>query len=144
MIRRSVRSDNDFIRKYDEFTGDRKVESMRAELFVYILENNPVGYITISNNLFLNYPMISYLCVQPEHRRKYIATKLISHIRELYHGCPIWVTTEEWNQPMKDLLLKNGFGESGALKFLNKDGSRECFYVNNPIFPSSNNIDIQQ
>lgn len=128
-IRMARKSDFPQINEWDEFWGDRRQEMQRGEIYVADFRGECLGYLRITRNEFLNYPLIAVVCTKPSYRRTGIALSLIKHIESIFNGLRIFSTTEVTNQEMIALFYKSGFQQSGFIDCLNSDGSRELIFT---------------
>lgn len=132
MIRYGKIEDLDQIELFDEFGGDRKSEILTKSLNVYILDNQVLGYISIiEKSCLCNHMLISYLCVDPEYRRRSIASKLLTQIEQNNNNKRIFISTESNNPIMLSLIKKREYTLSGSLSGLNSDGSNEVYFHKN-------------
>ncbi|HET6251315.1 MAG TPA: GNAT family N-acetyltransferase [Tepidisphaeraceae bacterium] len=139
LIRRATYEEAKSIKSFDVFLGDRRIDNWRGELFVCIDGQEVAGYIAYSSNLFYNRPYIAQLCVKESHRRKGIARQLVQRVLAIYEGLDVWVSTEDWNQPAVALFEGAGFKRMGEITGLNRDESREIFFVfrdPHPLIPA--------
>lgn len=129
-IIRGVRNHGSEIEKWDEFTGDRREDAMRGDLWIAREEGceQISGYIATSGCFFFNRLFIARICVHPDKRLQGVAQTLFAAVLLQYQGMQIWTSTEEGNAGALRLFDRNGFVQAGALGGLNRDGSKEHFY----------------
>lgn len=137
-IRRATYEESKSIKLFDEFVGDRRIDNWRGELFVLVEDEEVVGYISFSSNLFYNRPYISIVCVKQTHRRRGIARHLMQRMLDLYEGLDVWVSTEQWNDAALELFATLGFKRMGAISGLNRDDAAELYFVRRALLASPN------
>jgi GNAT superfamily N-acetyltransferase len=88
------------------------------------------GYASISRCLFHGNPYVEFLFVLGEFRRQAVATHLLTTIEAVHRGRRLFISTEEPNEAMLQLLARRGYTRAGALQGLNDDhgGAAEIFY----------------
>lgn len=128
-LRRATKDEAKLIKTWDEFIGDRRIDTSRGELFVAVEGMDVFGYITYSSNMFANRPFISLLCVKESARRKGVGRALMQCVTALYAGLDVWTSTEEWNTPAIQLFESMGFIQKGGIAGLNSDDSVELYFV---------------
>lgn len=129
VVRPAIFADYKIIREYDEFLGDRRLDIQRRELLV--ADNGDdcaVGFLKMTSSAFLDRPIIEILCVAQAQRRRGIATRLLEAACLHYHGCQIYLTTEESNRIMRGLLDARGWANVGHIDGFNISGERELIY----------------
>ena len=68
-VRKSRFSDYQYLLKFDEFTGDRRIDMERGELLVADLDSKAcIGYAKLTSYEFFNKPLISIVNTHPEYR----------------------------------------------------------------------------
>jgi ribosomal protein S18 acetylase RimI-like enzyme len=90
--------------------------------------DRPIGYATFHHRFF-GHVLIELLVTHPDHRRRGVASALISHCER--HACQtpkLFTSTNRSNAPMRNLLVKLGFTQTGAIDDLD-DGDPELIYV---------------
>lgn len=75
-----------------------------------------VGYAVLTH-AFFHRPFIEMLTVAPEARRGGIGGRLIDHL-VAHVGTELWASTNRSNLPMRELLARSGFTESGFIEGL--------------------------
>ena len=75
-----------------------------------------VGYAALTH-AFFHRPFIEMLMVAPAARRGGVGGRLIAHLVE-HVGTEIWTSTNRSNLPMRELLQRTGFTESGFIEGL--------------------------
>ena len=128
-VRRAIRSDYPIIKAYDPFMGDRREDIERGELFVADHDDHrAAGYLKLSSAMFFNKPFVTYLCVKSEFRREGVASKLLLGIEQHVGWHRLFISTEEDNIAMQELLAKLGYEKCGEITRLNENGVPEWFY----------------
>ena len=131
-VRRAIRSDYPIIKEYDQFMGDRREDIEKGELFIADLDKHrAAGYLKLSSSMFFNKPFVTYLCINSEFRRKGIATELLLGVEQHVGWDRLFLSTEEDNHAMQDLLAKIGYAKCGDITHLNENGVSEWFYFKN-------------
>ncbi len=129
VVRPAEFADYKIIREYDEFLGDRRLDIQRRELLVADYGSaRAVGFMKLTASAFLNRPLIEIICVAQKLRRVGIAKSLLQVACQHYVGCHIYLTTEESNEPMKTLLVTQGWALVGHIDGFNFSGERELIY----------------
>lgn len=128
IIRRATSDEAKTIKPWDEFIGDRRIDTGRGEMFIATDDDEIAGYIVFSSDMFFNKPFIRLLCVKENHQRKGIALALTRHVLQVYKGLEVWTSTEGWNKPAMQLFEKLGFINRGTIAGLNCDGATELFF----------------
>ena len=129
MIRYGKQEDLVQIDAFDKFGGEREQEIAARGLQVYVLGDVVVGYITaIKESCLCGYPLITFLCVHPQYRRRGIASALLSEIEQKYSDRKLFISTESNNLTMLNLIKKRRYKRSGSLSGLNDDGSDEIYF----------------
>ncbi|PID64081.1 MAG: hypothetical protein CSB44_00140 [Gammaproteobacteria bacterium] len=114
---------------YDVFLGDRRLDIQRGELYVCDTENSSaVGYMKITRNQFLDWPLLAALCVDTKFRRRGFGTALLNHAQGLETAIRMYLSTETGNKAMLRLLEKAGAQRIGYLDKLNLNDERELFF----------------
>lgn len=131
VVTRGIRADVAAIERWDEFTGDRREEAMRGDLWVARVgeSSEPVGYLALSGSFFFSRVFITRICVRDDCRRQGLARALLETALARYAGLDVWTSTEEGNVGAKVLFRNAGFKAVGTLGGLNRDGSGEQFFV---------------
>ena len=128
-IRHAIRSDYPIINQYDQFMGDRREDIEKGELFVAdFQEVRAVAYLKLSSYALFNKPLVVYLVVNPDYRRKGIAMELLLGIEAHVGWDRLFISTEKGNDAMHALLPKAGYQSCGHIDGLNEDGATECFF----------------
>lgn len=122
-------SDFPLIRKYDEFIGDRRIDLQRAELMVCdVGECKAASYARVSTNHFYEWPFLVFICTEPAWRRQGAAISLVRSLIANFQASRLYTSTEENNEPMRNLLAEVAAVEIGYVDQLNFDGERELLY----------------
>ena len=101
----------------------------RGELFVADLPDaQAAGYLTLSAYAFFNRPLVTFVCVNPEHRRKGVGLQLLLGVEPHVGWERLYISTEEDNTAMHALLAKAEYQKCGEISQLNLDGRDEWVY----------------
>ena len=129
MIRLGREEDLPQIDAFDLFGGDRAGEIANGCLRVYLAENKVVGYISaIDESCLCGHPLISFLCVHPEYRRRGIASELLTKVEKQYKNQKLFISTESNNFVMLNLIEQRDYLKAGTLAQINDDGSDEIYF----------------
>jgi ribosomal protein S18 acetylase RimI-like enzyme len=129
MIRLGTQDDLQQIDIFDEFGGDRIQEIKENRLTVYLIADQVIGYITtIDRSCLCGHPLISFLCVHPEYRRRGIASKLLTEVESKYSDRKLFISTESNNPIMLSLIKQRDYIMAGSLAKINDDGSDEVYF----------------
>ena len=127
-ISRAQHADAQRIRAFDEFKGDRAAEIAGGRCFIALNGDEIAGYASYEPRGLLGQPLLTYLCVKVEFRRRGIATALVNAVRYNAHGRILISSTEDWCVPTQTIFAKLGWRRIGEISGVNKDGSTEWFY----------------
>jgi len=83
--------------------------------------------ILIFNRHFYGRPFIASLVVNEAQRRRGVASLLVRHVEQLWHGENIFTSTSLCNVAMQNLLAKRGFQRSGVIENLAKQSELVYF-----------------
>jgi GNAT superfamily N-acetyltransferase len=97
-----------------------------AECVVAFSDDAAVGY-AVCDHGFYGRGWIQLLLVAAEHRRRGIGDALLAACEERCRMPAIFVSTNASNAPMRALLARRGYVESGTVEGLD-DGDPEVFY----------------
>jgi len=128
MIRLGTLNDIEAIRKFDEFSNFRLAEVGEGRMHIFEYSGEVVGYISLAAHRLHGHPFIEFLCIMASHRRKGIGAALVGHVESLFPGKRVFGSTEDWNAPMRALLLKAGYVLSGSLLGVNQNGEAEVYF----------------
>lgn len=88
----------------------------------------PIGYVALTRDFF-HQPFIEMLIVAEDDRRTGVGIALIEHCKTLVPGGEkLWTSTNRSNAPMRALLAKAGFVESGVVENLD-EGDPELIFL---------------
>lgn len=133
MIRLGIPADFIKIDRFDVFAGDRKQEIAEQQLYVYSIEDRPVGYITtVDSSCLCGHPLVSFLCVDSAYRHQGIASQLLAVVEDKYKHQKLVISTESNNSIMLDLIKQRNYILAGSLAKLNDDGSDEVYFYRDP------------
>jgi ribosomal protein S18 acetylase RimI-like enzyme len=85
-----------------------------SEISVALVDGIPKGY-ALLNYRFYGQPFIELLYIAPESRRIGLASALVEHVQKHMFGSKLFTSTNQSNEPMRELLHKLGFEESGII-----------------------------
>ncbi len=128
-IRRAKYDEAKKVKEFDVFIGDRRIDNWRGELFIALTDGELSGFIQYNSNQFYHRPFISLVCIKEKYRRRGIASALFQKVMGIYDGIDIWTSTEDNNIEAMKLFEKLGFKNAGSLSYLNRDESKETFFV---------------
>lgn len=91
-------------------------------------EGRVVGYVALTRSFF-HQPFVELLIVAQDDRRSGVGLALIEHCKTATAGEPkLWSSTNRSNAPMRALLAKSGFIESGVIENLD-EGDPEMIFL---------------
>jgi ribosomal protein S18 acetylase RimI-like enzyme len=91
-------------------------------------EDRPIGYL-IFQHRFFGHALIELVYTDAAHRRRGVATALISHCERRVCQTPkLFASTNQSNGPMRNLLAKLGFTQTGTIDALD-EGDPELIHV---------------
>jgi ribosomal protein S18 acetylase RimI-like enzyme len=103
-----------------------------GQCFIAERDGDAVGYCVLTKAFFHSF-FIEMLMVDEAERRSGIGTATLRHIiDQLPPGEKLWTSTNESNTPMRGLLARLGFAESGQIDNLD-EGDRELVFVRLPV-----------
>lgn len=99
-----------------------------GQCFVAIRADQPVGYVAHTNGFF-HQPFIEMLIVTEASRRSGVGLALVQHcIEQTPKELKLWSSTNASNGPMRALLGKAGFVQSGSIEGLD-EGDPELVFL---------------
>jgi GNAT superfamily N-acetyltransferase len=98
-----------------------------GDSWVAELDGLAVGYVLVSGHFFSK-PFVDLLVVSESHRRRGIGSALMSRCEAAHTNDRMFTSTNESNAPMRALLAKIGFEESGVIDNLDP-GDPELVFV---------------
>lgn len=102
-----------------------------GQCLVAVRAEKVVGYVALTRNFF-HQPFVELLIVAADDRRSGVGLALIEHcIAATAEGEKLWSTTNRSNAPMRALLGKTGFVESGVIENLD-EGDPELIFLRKP------------
>lgn len=90
-------------------------------------EGTAAGGFAIWDRSFFGYPFVSLLIVNPDARRRGIATTLMRRIEAVCDGDRLFTSTNESNTPMRELCAALGYQPSGRIDNLD-EGDPELLF----------------
>lgn len=107
-----------------------------GEAHVALRDGVAVGYVAFTRNFFRS-PFIEMLMVAAPARRTGVGRALIEYcIAITPPGVKLWTSTNESNTPMRQLLPRLGFVQTGMFEHLDP-GDPELIFLRWPSTPSS-------
>jgi ribosomal protein S18 acetylase RimI-like enzyme len=85
-----------------------------SEISVALVDGIPKGYVLL-NYRFYGHPFIELLYIASERRRAGLGSALIEHVLKHISGSKLFTSTNQSNEPMRELLRRLGFEESGII-----------------------------
>jgi ribosomal protein S18 acetylase RimI-like enzyme len=133
--------DMDPVADREERRHDYISRSIRGEhgrdVRVLIVDDELVGYAIMGE--FFGHPFLERISTAEPQRRRGIASALMANIEIGFEGDRMFVSTNESNQTMRELLVKRGYRVSGMVENLDP-GDPELFFV---IFKSAVDAQIE-
>ncbi len=93
---------------------------------VLIIDEELVGYAIMGE--FFGHPFLERIVTAEPHRRRGVAAALMANIEVGIDGDRLFVSTNESNETMRELLVKRGYRVSGMVENLDP-GDPELFFV---------------
>jgi GNAT superfamily N-acetyltransferase len=100
------------------------VDAGRA--FVAVWKGRVVGYAVLEHFFFGN-GFVRLLYVQPDHRRRGIASALMTYAEQITRTPKLFTSCNQSNLPMQELLDRLGYQRSGIVENL-EEGAPELIY----------------
>jgi GNAT superfamily N-acetyltransferase len=91
------------------------------------VEGEPAGYVLVSHHFFSK-PFVDLVVVADRHRRRGVGEQLMNRCEAAHGDDRMFTSTNESNAPMRALLAKIGFEESGVIHNLDP-GDPELVFV---------------
>lgn len=99
-----------------------------GQCYVAVRAQKVIGYVALTRHFF-HQPFIEMLIVSADDRRSGVGVALIEHCKaQVPGGEKLWSSTNRSNAPMRALLAKTGFVESGVVENLD-EGDPELIFV---------------
>lgn len=93
---------------------------------VLVIDDELVGYAVMGE--FFGHPFLERIVTAEPQRRRGVASALMANIEIGFDGDRLFVSTNESNQTMRELLVKRGYRVSGMVENLDP-GDPELFFV---------------
>jgi GNAT superfamily N-acetyltransferase len=93
---------------------------------VLIVDDELVGYAIMGE--FFGHPFLERISTAEPQRRRGVASALMTNIEVGFDGDRMFVSTNESNETMRELLIKRGYRVSGMVENLDP-GDPELFFV---------------
>ena len=97
-----------------------------GESWLALVGDAPAGYALVSRHFF-DRPFVDTLVVAPAHRRGGIGEALMARCEAAHDDDRIFTSTNRSNRPMRALLAKAGWRESGVIHNLDLDDPELVF-----------------
>lgn len=94
---------------------------------VALVDGIPKGY-ALLNYRFFGHPFVELVYVASESRRSGIGASLIEHVQGLAIGSRLFTSTNQSNEPMRAVLRRLGFQESGIIHNLDPGDPELVFF----------------
>jgi GNAT superfamily N-acetyltransferase len=112
--------------------GGRRASVVRGllalgESWVAEIDGTVAGFAVASRNFFAK-PFVDLLVVGEDHRRLGVGSALMNHCEAVHDDDRLFTSTNQSNAPMRALLAKIGFEESGVIHNLDP-GDPELVFV---------------
>ncbi len=98
-----------------------------SEISVALVDATPKAYVLL-NYRFFGHPFIELLYVSSDSRRSGIGSQLIEHVQRDARGSKLFTSTNQSNEPMRAVLRRLGFEESGIIHNLDPGDPELVFF----------------
>lgn len=112
-------------RRYDYVSAAIRGDRGR-DVRVLIVDDELVGYAIMGE--FFGHPFLERIHTAAPHRRRGVASALMANIEVGLEGDRLFVSTNESNDTMRQMLTKRGYRVSGMVENLDP-GDPELFFV---------------
>ena len=112
-------------RRYDYISGALRGDQGRS-VTVLILDDDLVGFAVMGE--FFGHPFLELIASSPQVRRQGVASALMTNIEAGIIDDRMFVSANESNEAMRQLLIKRGYRVSGMVENLDP-GDPEIFFV---------------
>lgn len=112
-------------RRYDYISGAIGGDHGRS-IKVLILDDELVGFAVMGE--FFGHPFLELIATSPHVRRRGVASALMANLEVNLQDDRMFVSTNESNDIMRQLLVKRGYRVSGMVENLDP-GDPELFFV---------------
>ncbi|MED1862225.1 GNAT family N-acetyltransferase [Fictibacillus nanhaiensis] len=102
-------------------------QAIKEERCFIMYQEEKIAAFLIYHTHFFDCCFISLIMVDPEHQRKGLASSLLTHMTEVSPTTKLFSSTNESNESMKKVFLKNQFKKSGFVDNLD-EGDPEIIY----------------
>jgi ribosomal protein S18 acetylase RimI-like enzyme len=119
--------DFDAVTQQDQHRRDFIAHSVSRRDCYVALEDRVRGYAVIDYSFFDN-GFVSMLYVQPDYRRRGVASGLMQHLEGICRTAKLFTSTNFSNLPMQSLLAKLDYRLSGIIYNLD-EGDPELVYI---------------
>ncbi len=122
--------DMDPVADREERRHDYISRSIRGEhgrdVRVLIVDDELIGYAIMGE--FFGHPFLERISTAEPQRRRGVASALMANIERSFEGDRMFVSTNESNETMRELLVRRGYRVSGMVENLDP-GDPEIVYV---------------
>ncbi|MBN3554400.1 GNAT family N-acetyltransferase [Fictibacillus nanhaiensis] len=102
-------------------------QAIKEERCLILYEEEEVAAFLIYHTHFFDCCFISLIMVDPAHQRKGLASSLLTHMSKISPTNKLFSSTNESNESMKKVFIKNHFKKSGFVNNLD-EGDPEIIY----------------
>ncbi|ANC78401.1 acetyltransferase [Fictibacillus phosphorivorans] len=102
-------------------------QAIKEERCLILYEEEEVAAFLIYHTHFFDCCFISLIMVDPAHQRKGLASSLLTHMSKISPTNKLFSSTNESNESMKKVFIKNHFKKSGFVDNLD-EGDPEIIY----------------
>ncbi|MBH0174058.1 GNAT family N-acetyltransferase [Fictibacillus sp. 23RED33] len=104
--------------------------AIKEERCLILYQEDEIAAFLIYHTHFFDCCFISLIMVDPAHQRKGLASSLLTHMSRISPTNKLFSSTNESNESMKKVFIKNNFKKSGFIDNLD-EGDPEIIYYRN-------------
>ncbi|MBH0157064.1 GNAT family N-acetyltransferase [Fictibacillus sp. 5RED26] len=104
--------------------------AIKEERCLILYQEDEIAAFLIYHTHFFDCCFISLIMVDPAHQRKGLASSLLTHMSRISPTNKLFSSTNESNESMKKVFIKNNFKKSGFIDNLD-EGDPEIVYYRN-------------
>ncbi|MGD6961369.1 GNAT family N-acetyltransferase [Fictibacillus phosphorivorans] len=104
--------------------------AIKEERCLILYQEDEIAAFLIYHTHFFDCCFISLIMVDPAHQRKGLASSLLTHMSRISPTNKLFSSTNESNESMKKVFIKNYFTKSGFIDNLD-EGDPEIIYYRN-------------